>query len=63
VFLDEGDVDIVRALRIYRRNGYDGVLIADHTPHLQCAASWHAGMAYAMGYIKGILQTLGSGSV
>lgn len=60
VFLDEGDVDIVRALRIYRRNGYDGVLIADHTPHLQCAASWHAGMAYAMGYIKGILQALSS---
>ena len=58
VFIDEGDVDIVRALGIYKRNGYDGVLIADHTPHLQCAASWHAGMAYAMGYIKGILQSL-----
>lgn len=59
VFLDEGDVDIVRAMRIYRRNGFDGVFIADHTPHLSCAASWHAGMAYAMGYIKGILEALG----
>jgi len=60
VFLDEGDVDIVRALRIYQRNGYEGVFIADHTPHLQCGASWHAGMAFAMGYIRGILQTLAS---
>jgi mannonate dehydratase len=59
VFLDEGDVDIVRALGIYKKNGYDGVLIADHTPHVHCAATWHAGMAYAMGYIRGILQTLG----
>src|ERR1035437_8229682 len=58
VFLDEGDVDIVRALRIYRRNGYQGVFIADHTPHLECAASWHAGMALAMGYIKGILHAI-----
>lgn len=58
VFLDEGDVDIVRCLRIYRNNGYDGVVTADHTPHMTCAASWHAGMAFAMGYIRGILKTL-----
>jgi mannonate dehydratase len=61
VFLDEGDVDIVRALKIYRRNQFDGVFIADHTPHLQCAASWHAGMGFAIGYIKGILRTLDAG--
>jgi mannonate dehydratase len=60
VFLDEGDVDIARALRIYTKNGYDGVVIADHTPHLNCESSWHAGMAYAMGYIKGILKTVAS---
>jgi mannonate dehydratase len=61
VFLDEGDVDIVRCLRIYRKNGYDGVITADHTPHMTCAAGWHAGMAFAMGYIRGILNTLEAG--
>lgn len=61
VFLDEGDVDIVRSLGIYHRNGYDGVVIADHTPHMECAASWHAGMAFAMGYIRGILHSLERG--
>ena len=38
VFLDEGDVDMVRALRLYLRNGYDGVIIPDHTPQMACAA-------------------------
>lgn len=58
VFLDEGDVDIVKALRIYKRNGYDGVVIPDHTPQMACAAPWHAGMAFALGYIRGILNSI-----
>jgi mannonate dehydratase len=58
VFLDEGDVDIVRALGIYQRNGYDGVVIPDHTPQMTCAAPWHAGMAFALGYIRGILNSM-----
>ena len=60
VFLDEGDVDMVRAMRIYRKNGYDGVMIPDHTPQMKCAASWHAGMAYALGYMRAIIRTLDS---
>jgi mannonate dehydratase len=55
-FLDDGDVDMVRVLRILRRNGFDGVVIPDHTPQLACAAPWHAGMAYALGYIQGVLK-------
>jgi mannonate dehydratase len=58
VFLDEGDIDMVRAMKIYRQNGYDGVMIPDHTPQMNCAASWHAGMAYALGYLRGVLNTL-----
>ncbi len=56
VFVDEGDVDMVRALRIYHQNGYDGVMIPDHTPQLTCAASWHAGMAYALGYMRAAIR-------
>ena len=37
---------------IYHRNGYDGVIIPDHTPQMECAASWHAGMAYALGWMR-----------
>jgi mannonate dehydratase len=55
VFVDEGDVDMVRALRLYHRNGYDGVIIPDHTPQMTCAAPWHAGMAYALGWMGGVI--------
>jgi mannonate dehydratase len=58
VFLDEGDVDFVRAMKIYKKNGFDGVMIPDHTPQMTCAASWHAGMALALGYMRGIIATL-----
>lgn len=52
VFIDEGDVDMIRALEILRRNAFDGVIIPDHTPQMSCGAPWHAGMAFALGYIK-----------
>ncbi len=59
-FIDDGDVDIVRVLRILHQNGFEGVVIPDHTPQMACAAPWHAGMAYAMGYIKSAIKTLGA---
>jgi len=37
-----------------------GVLIPDHCPSMSCAAPWHAGMAYAMGYMKAALKSLGA---
>ena len=57
-FIDDGDVDMLRVLRTLKSNGYDGVLIPDHTPQMTCAAPWHAGMAYALGYIRAALQAL-----
>jgi len=58
-FVDDGDVDMIRALRIYHQNGYDGVIIPDHTPRLACDAGWHAGMAYALGWMKAVITMLG----
>jgi mannonate dehydratase len=37
------------------------VLIPDHTPLMDCAAPWHAGMAFAMGYIKAALRLIEQG--
>ncbi len=58
VFLDEGDVDMIAALRVYKESGYDGVLIPDHTPGTTCDAPWHAGMAYALGYMRAAMTML-----
>jgi mannonate dehydratase len=57
-FIDDGEVDVVRVLRILQKNGFDGVLIPDHTPQMTCGAPWHAGMAHALGYMRGVLQAI-----
>jgi mannonate dehydratase len=58
-FIDDGDVDMHRVLTILARNNFDGVLIPDHTPQMACAAPWHAGMAFAMGYMKSAMKSVG----
>ncbi len=61
-FVDEGDIDMLKVLRILKRNNYQGVLIPDHTPQMSCAAPWHAGMAFALGYMKAAIQAVESES-
>lgn len=58
-FVDDGDVDMIRVLEILHRNGYNGVIIPDHTPQMTCAAPWHAGMAYALGFLQAALKMIG----
>jgi len=57
-FVDEGDLNMLQVLRILKKNNFEGVLIPDHTPQMTCDAPWHAGMAYAMVYMKAALQVL-----
>jgi mannonate dehydratase len=60
-FADDGDVDMVRVLRILKKNEYEGVLIPDHTPQMTCDAPWHAGMAWALGYMRAAIQIVDEG--
>lgn len=55
-FVDEGDIDMAEIIRILRDASFDGVLIPDHTPEMSCPAPWHAGMAFALGYMKALVQ-------
>ena len=43
VFLDEGKVDMRRAMEVYRDNGFNGPYMMDHTP------SFHMGTGRCMG--------------
>ena len=54
-FVDDGDVDMAEIVRILRDEGFDGVLVPDHVPELACAAPWHAGHAYTVGYMKALV--------
>ena len=58
-FIDNGDVDVLRVLRILKQNGFKGVVIPDHAPQMACAAPWHAAMAYALGYLRAGMQACG----
>jgi len=57
-FIDDGDVNVLRILRILKDNNFTGVIIPDHAPQMSCDAPWHAGMAFALGYLRAGIQSL-----
>ena len=58
-FIDEGDVDVGRAMKLLVDVGFDGLIIDDHVPQMINDTLWaHRGRAYATGYIKGLLRGL-----
>ena len=58
VFVDEGDIDMFKILRILKKNNFDGIIIPDHTPQMECTAPWHAGMAFAMGFMVAAIKLI-----
>ncbi len=58
-FIDEGQTDMFEAMKAYKEVGFDGPMIVDHTPHIVDDTTWgHRGRAYAMGYIKALIDTV-----
>jgi len=58
--IDDGDLEVLQVLRILKKNAFSGVVIPDHAPQLTCDAPWHAGMAFAMGYLRACLKVIES---
>ena len=56
VFLDEGEVDMRRAMEVYRDNGFNGPYMMDHTPSFAHGYGSLYGKAYAIGYIRALIQ-------
>lgn len=57
-FPDEGDVDMPRALRVYREVGYDGMIMPDHVPQIVGDPQGQKAFAFCFGYIQALLQML-----
>jgi mannonate dehydratase len=57
-FPDDGDVDMLRALRVYRDTGYSGMIMPDHVPAIEGDAGGAQAFAYSFGYIKALLQVV-----
>jgi mannonate dehydratase len=58
VFPDEGDVNFVRALRVYREVGYPYMLMPDHVPQAHNDPDSLQSFAFCYGYIRGLLQSM-----
>lgn len=58
MFVDDGDVNMAEVMRVLKRNDYEGVVIPDHTPAMSCSAPWHAGKAYALGWMRATLALI-----
>jgi mannonate dehydratase len=58
VFVDEGDIDMIKILRILKEKNFQGVLIPDHTPQMTCEAPWYAGMAYTLGFMNAAMKMI-----
>ena len=54
--MDEGDVDIAKALSVYHKYGYNGAIIPDHYPTFADTNSEHASVAYSIAYLRAALQ-------
>ena len=58
MFPDEGDVDFVKMLKVYRETGYEDLLMPDHAPRVPGDEERGAreNFAFEFGYIRGLIQ-------
>lgn len=56
VFPDEGDVDFVKAIQVYKEVGYPYLLMPDHVPQAADDPAGLQSFAYCYGYIQALIQ-------
>jgi mannonate dehydratase len=55
---DEGDVDFVKAIRVYKEVGYPYMLMPDHVPAHPDDKGGSQAFAFAYGYIRALIQAV-----
>ena len=58
VLPDEGVIDMIKALAVYKEVGYEYMIMPDHVPGLAGPAAREVGFAYTYGYIHAALQAV-----
>jgi mannonate dehydratase len=58
VFPDEGDVDFVKAIQVYKEVGYPYLLMPDHVPEAADDPAGLQSFAYCYGYIRALIQAM-----
>ena len=60
VFPDEGDVNFVRAIQVYKEVGYPYMLMPDHVPQAPNDPNGLQSFAFCYGYIRALIQAVDS---
>lgn len=58
VFPDEGDINMIRALKVYKDVGYEYMIMPDHVPGISGPEPRKVAFAYTFGYIHAALQAV-----
>ena len=56
-FVDNGSVDMLKAMRVYKEIGYDGMMMPDHVPRIEGIDAM-TGFVFAFGYIKALIAAV-----
>ncbi|MCH8062716.1 MAG: mannonate dehydratase, partial [Chloroflexi bacterium] len=57
-YIDDGDVDMLKAARVYKEVDYPYMLMPDHVPQMSGDNGKMVGFAYTYGYIKAIIAAV-----
>ncbi|PYV44050.1 MAG: mannonate dehydratase [Acidobacteria bacterium] len=57
-FIDDGDVDMLHAMRVYKEVGYDGMMMPDHVPQIPDDPKGYQAFAYTFGYVKALIRAV-----
>ena len=57
-FIDDGDVDMLKAMRVYKEIGFDGMMMPDHVPQIEGDTNQFQAFAFAFGYIKALIAAV-----
>ena len=58
VYPDEGDVDFVKAIQVYKEVGYPYLLMPDHVPQAPNDPNGLQSFAFCYGYIRALIQSV-----
>jgi mannonate dehydratase len=58
VYPDNGDVDFVKAMRLYKELGYRGMFLPDHVPQSEADPDGERQHSFCLGYTKALIQAV-----
>jgi mannonate dehydratase len=59
-FIDDGDVDMYEAMKVYREVGYEHCMMPDHVPVMAGDPEGRASRAYAIGHMRALMHVVGA---